>query len=340
MNKDLTTSPIDRQNILNNPYAVAEIEKAAGIRGVPFEGKSVALKSQVAAFFEVTMRTIENCVAAHGDELSRNGYEVVRGNRLKLLKECLRRHELGEMDFGEFRHTPQLSIFDFRAFLNLAMLLTGSERARLLRQAILDVTIDTMNRRAGGAIKYINQRDEEFLQSSFTRESYRKKFTDALKDYVNMGNFKYPVYTDKIYQSIFLEKAREYRQILNLIQSDKTRDTFYSEIIDLIAAFEVGLAHAIQQESRERDKKLEPCEVDRILKSLASQPLWEPLMEKARMKMASRDLAFRDALHHRLAPYITPLLVEDFERFLGEKSRELEKRLEEARDVIGRLKDH
>ncbi len=33
MSKDLTNSAIDRQNILNNPYALAEIEKAAGIKG-------------------------------------------------------------------------------------------------------------------------------------------------------------------------------------------------------------------------------------------------------------------------------------------------------------------
>lgn len=38
MSKDLTNSAVDRQNILNNPYALAEIEKAAGIRGIPFEG--------------------------------------------------------------------------------------------------------------------------------------------------------------------------------------------------------------------------------------------------------------------------------------------------------------
>ncbi len=39
MSKDLTNSSVDRQNILNNPYALAEIEKGAGIRGIPFEGK-------------------------------------------------------------------------------------------------------------------------------------------------------------------------------------------------------------------------------------------------------------------------------------------------------------
>ena len=59
MKKDLTTSSIDRQNILNNPYALSEIEKATGIQGIPFEGKTVVLKDQAASFFEVSSRTIE-----------------------------------------------------------------------------------------------------------------------------------------------------------------------------------------------------------------------------------------------------------------------------------------
>jgi len=55
--------------------------------------------------------------------------------------------------------------------------------------------------------------------------------------------------------------------------------------------------------------------------------------------MASRDLAFRDALHLQLKDYITPLQAEEFERFLGEKTKELSERLEEAKDVLKRLKE-
>jgi hypothetical protein len=98
--------------------------------------------------------------------------------------------------------------------LNLAMLIRESDRARLLRQAILDIVIDTINQRTGGGTKYINQRDEEYLASAFIEENYRKQFTDALRDCVAMGNFKYAVYTDKIYVSIFREKAQEYRKVL------------------------------------------------------------------------------------------------------------------------------
>ncbi len=100
MDKDLTTSEIDRQNILNNPYALAEIEKAAGIRGIPFEGKTVVLKEQVASFFDVTLRTVENYLERNSAELARNGYEVLKGNRLKTLKLAIEGLDVPETDFG------------------------------------------------------------------------------------------------------------------------------------------------------------------------------------------------------------------------------------------------
>jgi hypothetical protein len=339
MSKDLTNSAVDRQNILNNPYALAEIEKAAGVRGIPFEGKTVVLKEQVALFFEVTLRTVENYLERHAEELARNGYEVLKGKRLKTLKLAIQGLDVPETDFGNISKAPQLGVLDFRAFLNLAMLMAESERAGLLRKAILDIVIDTINQRTGGGTKYINQRDEDFIHSAFIEENYRKQFTDALKDCVDMGKFKYAIYTDKIYVSIFREKAQEYRRILRLDNRATIRDTFYSEILDLIAAYESGFADAIVQESRTRGRKLNSWEVDILFAGFEAQALWKPLIEKARNKMASRDLAFRDALHLQLQEYVTPLERDDFERFLGEKSKELAERLEEAKDVMKRLKE-
>lgn len=55
--------------------------------------------------------------------------------------------------------------------------------------------------------------------------------------------------------------------------------------------------------------------------------------------MASRDFAFRDALHEKLQNYITSLEANEYERFLGEKSEDLKERLEEAKDVFKRLKE-
>jgi hypothetical protein len=175
MSKDLTNSALHRQNILNNPYALQEIEKATHITGIPFEGKTVVLKEQVADFFEVTLRTVENYLSQYEAELVRNGYEVIKGNRLKSFKSALKEMDVPEIYFGNIAKSPQLGILDFRAFLNLAMLMVESERARLLRQAILDIVIDTINHRTGGGTKYINQRDEDFLHSWFAEEDYRLK---------------------------------------------------------------------------------------------------------------------------------------------------------------------
>lgn len=337
--KDLTLSQVDRQNILNNPYALQEIEKATRLKGVPFEGKTVVVKEQVAVFFELTLRTIENYLGRHSEELAQNGYEVIKGNRLKQLKLSISESDVPETNFGNIAKAPQLGIFDFRAFLNLAMLITESERARVLRQMVLDIVIDTINQRTGGGTKYINQRDEDFLIAAFQEENYRKEFTDALKDYVDMGNFKYPLYTDKIYVSIFREKAKEYRKILRLHQKDKVRDTFYSEVLDLVSAYEYGFAKVLEDAFHKQGKKLTSWEVDSLFSAFEKQLHWKPLIEKARNKMASRDLAFRDVLHARLKGYITPLNSADFEKFLGEKSKELVERLEEARDVMKRLKE-
>ncbi len=336
--KDLTVSQVDRQNILNNPYALQEIEKAAHIRGIPFEGKSVVLKEQVATFFEVTPRTVDNYIEKNGEELRQNGYEVIRGKRLKELKLRITENDVNETDFVNIK-TPQLGVFDFRAFLNLAMLMTESKAARLLRQAALDIVIDTINRQTGGGTKYINQRDEDFILSYFKEENYRKEFTDALRDCVDMGNFKYPLFTDKIYVSIFNENAQEYRRILRLHEKDKVRDTFYAEVLDLVSAYEYGFGKLLREVFEREGCTLGALEVEKLFEEFERQPHWVPLVEKARNKMASRDLAFRDALHHQLKDYITPINRDEFERFLGQKSKELAERLEDAKDVMKRLKE-
>lgn len=337
--KDLTISQIERQNILNNTYAMKEVEKAVGITGIPFEGKFVILKEQVANFFDVTVRTIETYIEKYAEELSKNGYEVVKGNRLKILKNSIGGTNVPEIDFGNINRAPQLSVFDFRAFLNIAMVISDSKNAVLLRNTILDIVIDTINQRTGGGTKYINQRDEDFITSWFEEENYRKKFTSALTNYMSAGKFKYPNFTNKIYVSIFKENAEEYRKILKLEAKDKTRDTFYSEVLDLVASYECGFADMLEKKCAQIGRPLNNWEANTLFSEFEKQAHWKPLIEKARSKMASRDLAFRDALHLQLKDYLRPLNHEEFEKFIGEKSKELSLRLEEASDVMKRLKN-
>ncbi len=335
--KDLTNSTIARQNILNNAYAIEEIQKAVGVEGVVFESQFRFLKTQIAAFFEVDERTIERYLEVYENELKVNGYEVLRGKRLKEFILACQKPGVGDINVAH--KTRNLGVFNFRAFLNLGMLLTESEKARTLRGIVLDIVLDTINKRTGGNTKYINQRDEDFILSYFKEESYRKEFTDALHNYIAMGNAKYAIYTNKIYQSIFKEHANEYRQILKLSKNDNVRETMYSEVLDLISSYEFGLAKLIEERHKKLGRKLTSFELDDLFSAFEKLPLWVPLIEKARRKMASRDLAFRDVLHQRLEEYIGAVPAEDFERFLGEKSKELAERLEEAKDVFKRLKE-
>ena len=114
MANDLTTSAVERQNILNNPFALSEIQKSIGIRGIEYNGEFVLLKEQVAEFFEVTPRTINNYLAANEAELRGNGYDILRGKSLQALRLLLQTEFGHETDF--MTKTTTLGVFSFRAF--------------------------------------------------------------------------------------------------------------------------------------------------------------------------------------------------------------------------------
>ena len=154
-----------------------------------------------------------------------------------------------------------------------------------------------------------------------------------------MGNAKYAIYTDKIYQSIFKEKAREYREILRLKKNDKVRDTLYSEVLNLVASYECGLAALLKEQSEQLGRKLNNWETDDVFRAFEQLPLWKPLVHSARVKMASRDLALRDAFHQHLEEYIQPLESEEYHRFLGAEGDEIERLMIENEAVLKRLKE-
>lgn len=195
MVRDLTSSPLDRQNILNNRYALEKLEEHLGLGGTYYEGELLFTKQQLVEIFGVSESSIEKYLASHSDELSTNGYTVLRGRKLREFKALL---DGAVIDYGT--KTSVLGVFTFRAMLNLAMVLMESDRARAIRSRILDIVIDVMAERAGGHTKYINQRDCNYLPAVYQEFSYRKAFTDALDNYLDMGKFKYAVYTNKVYQ--------------------------------------------------------------------------------------------------------------------------------------------
>lgn len=336
MAKDLTTSRIDRQNILNNELAVEEIQEKSGVEGILWNNALFITREMTATYFDVDIRTISRYLEQNNEELTANGYQVLRGKRLKSFLEAAK--ESGK-DINVPTKTTILGVFDFRAFLNMAMLLSESEKARALRQLMLDIVIDLINRKTGGGTKYINQRDKDFVFSSLQEDNYRRQFTDALKLYVEDDRYKYAHFTDMIYVSIFREKSKEYKKILDLKATDKVRDTFYSEILDIIAAYESGLAAAIKQEYDSLGHVLSRKETEELFKRFENMALWKPLIQRGRVKMASRDMALRDAFHYQLSEYIQPLDKDEYQKFLGAAGDELERLMAENQEVLKRLKE-
>lgn len=332
--KELTVSNIERQNVLNNRFAVDEIQKRLEISGMLFEGEYWLTKKMVADFYGVDVSTIDRYLASNGDELKHNGYVLCKGKSLKVFK--LQFAHL----INEASKTTQLGLFNFRAFLNMGMLLTESERAKALRSMILDLVIATIHEKTGGGTKFINRRDVHYLPAAITEDNYRKNLTSAISQYVEgHPTYKYSKITDFIYKAVFKENAKEYREVLKLESKDNVRHTLYSEVLLVISSFENGVGAAICERFKQNDgRKLTIDEVERIVNELAEHPMQKPYLNDARTKMASRDFSFRDAYHENIADYLQSVTPEEFERFIGDQSIDFDRILESNKDVLKRLK--
>lgn len=340
MKKDLTNSIVERKNVLNNNVAMPEIYKSLSFPGILLEKKYRYTKQQLSDFFEVDVRTIERVLENNEEEIQSMGYEVLTGNRLRLFKEEFNKTSTSIYK-EELNKAPSLGVFTFKALLNFGMLLTDSERARQVRSVILDIVIDVLNNKAQGHTKYINQREEQYLFVAMDEFDYRKKFTNAIDNYIEKNNFKYSQLTDKVYKSIFKENASEYKKILKLSSKQSVRSTFYTEILRIISDYENAFATELENTSKEKGHKLTLTEAHSLFNDFSkrAENMMQASIGEARSKMASRDLVFRDALHEKLEDYIKEVSEDDFEKFLGEQSMTLEQRLEENKDVFKRLKE-
>lgn len=342
--KDLTNSIVERKNVINNTIALPEIYKAIGFVGIMFEKKYRFTKGQLEHFYEVDSRTIERVLSNYEEEIKESGYEVINGERLRAFKQVALSSnfsELTQKDKDNIHVSPTLGIFTFKAFLNVGMLLTESERARQVRSLILDIIIDVLNQKAGGHTKYINQREQQYLLAAMDEFSYREKFTNAIDKFITENSFKYSQLTDKVYKSIFKEDAQEYKKILKLSVKESVRSTFYSEILRVVSDYENAFAKELERAFLNKKEKLSLSEAHQLFNEFAlrAEDMMEASINDARSKMASRDLVFRDALHSKLEAYVKEISEEDFDKFFGEQSLELEKRLKQNEDVFKRLKD-
>lgn len=332
--KDLTVSQIERQNVLNNRFAVDKIQEQLNIAGMLFDGEYRFTKKMVADYYQVDTSTIDRYLLSNSDELKHNGYFLCKGKSLKEFK-----LEFGHL-INEVSKTTQLGLFNFRAFLNLGMLLTESEQAKKVRSLILDMVIATINEKTGGGTKYINRRDVNYIPAAMTEENYRKNLTTAINQYVDAHpTYKYAQITDFIYRAVFKENAKEYREVLKLEAKDNVRHTLYAEVLLVISSFENGVGAAICERFKANGgRKLTIDEVEAIVEELAEHPMQKPYLNDARAKMASRDLSFRDAYHGNIAEYLRAVTPEEFERFIGDQSIDFDHILADNKDVLKRLK--
>ena len=246
-----------------------------------FEGEYWLTKKMVADFYGVDISTIDRYLASHSDELKRNGYVLCKGKSLKAFK----------LQFAHLLHeaskTTQLGLFNFKAFLNIGMLLTESEKAVTLRSMMLDLVIAAIHEKTGGGTKFINRRDVDYLPAAITEENYRKNLTSVINQYVEgHRTYKYDQVTDFIYKAVFRENAKEYREVLRLDSKDSVRHTLYAEVLLVISSFENGVGAEIHERYKQNGGiKLSVEEVEQIVGMLAEHPMQKPYLNDARSKM-------------------------------------------------------
>lgn len=127
MDLDLTTSMVARQNVLNNQYALEQLEAHLDLSGLVLDGKIVFTKAQVASLLAIDERTIERYLAKDDGELKANGYQIINGKALKNIKLCYD----GDTDVGRMidPKASSLGLFDLE---RLAVILMFKVAPKLL----------------------------------------------------------------------------------------------------------------------------------------------------------------------------------------------------------------
>ena len=163
--------------------------------------------------------------------------------------------------------------------------------------------------------KIINQLASQFLETREETKDYRKDFTDCIKNFVAVKN--YGTYTDMLYDFLFLEKAKEYRKLLELAKKDFTRNYMYEEILLTIGAFELGLAGEVEKEFKKLGRILTKDEFIKRFNEFASQKNWLVYQKRARGIMATYDEELRRIKHPKLIDYKKEFSQEDIQKLLS-----------------------
>lgn len=163
--------------------------------------------------------------------------------------------------------------------------------------------------------KFINQLAAQFSETREETKDYRRDFTDSVKLFIAVKN--YGTYTDMLYDFLFMEKAKEYRKLLNLVKKDFTRNTMYEEILLIIGAFETGLAGEVEKEFKKLSRMLTKDEFIKVFKEFSAQKNWLVYQKRARNIMATYDAELRNIKHPKLVDYRREFSQEDIQKLLS-----------------------
>ena len=163
--------------------------------------------------------------------------------------------------------------------------------------------------------KIINQLTTQFFETREETKDYRKDFTDCIKNFVAVKN--YGTYTDMLYNFLFLEKAKEYRKLLDLAKKDFTRNYMYEEILLTIGAFESGLSGEIEKEFKKLGRMLTQSEFVKKFNEFSSTKNWLVYQKRARSIMATYDEELRSIKHPKLIDYKKEFSQEDIQKLIG-----------------------
>jgi phage anti-repressor protein len=162
--------------------------------------------------------------------------------------------------------------------------------------------------------KFINQLAEGFMEIREETKEYRRDFTDSIRDFVEVKN--YGTYTDMLYDFLFLEKAKEYRDLLSLVREDFTRNSMYQEILLIIWAFETGLSWEVENKYKTLWRCLTKNEFIDTFHAFSSNKMWRVYQKRARNIMSTYDEELRNIKHPKLIDYRKEFTNEDIKRLL------------------------
>ena len=83
---DLTKSAVDRQNVLNNKFALEKVQEYIGLTSMVFNNEYKFTLQPIAEFYVIDKRTVIRYLNQFETELKHNGYEVLKGIKLREFK--------------------------------------------------------------------------------------------------------------------------------------------------------------------------------------------------------------------------------------------------------------